>query len=97
MLEILLFRELAWAVTLGFVRLTTNRRVFASPLTIAAACKAVRWTSQANVSLVDPGSNHLATVERLLGEAGVGGNPQNVWVMERVAAGNSLKEQVDCT
>jgi toxin-antitoxin system PIN domain toxin len=59
----------------GFLRISTNRRVFDDPLTIDDAIGRVeRWLEQANVTFLVPGSRHLDTSFRLLRQLGTGSN-----------------------
>ena len=59
----------------GFLRVATNRRVFALPLSIADAVGRVRgWLAQDNVVLVTPGSRHLDIALPLLERLGTGAN-----------------------
>ncbi len=66
---------LAWSVLLGFVRLTTNRRVVESPLDSEAALGYVeRWLGLAVTTVVEPTSRHVQVLRDLLGPTGTGGN-----------------------
>lgn len=66
---------LAWSVSIGFVRLTTNPRVFAHPLTAAESIGIVStWLASANVVPVEPTGRHLAIMQGLLVDVGVAGN-----------------------
>ena len=57
----------------GFLRIATNRRVFALPLSINEAVARVReWLAQDNVVLVTPGSRHLDIALPLLERLGTG-------------------------
>jgi len=59
----------------GFLRISTNRRVFAEPLAIDDALARVRrWLEQANVVRLVPGSEHLDIAFELLAQLGTGGN-----------------------
>jgi uncharacterized protein len=59
----------------GFLRISTNRRVFAEPLAIDDALSRVRrWLEQPNVTSLVPGSEHLDIAFRLLAQLGTGGN-----------------------
>jgi hypothetical protein len=59
----------------GFLRISTNRRVFEDPLSISEAIGRVeRWLEQPNVSFLVPGSRHLETALRLLRQLGTGAN-----------------------
>jgi toxin-antitoxin system PIN domain toxin len=66
---------LAWTVLLGFVRLTTNARVFRSPLASEAALDYVdRWLAHPVTTVVDPTPRHPQVLRDLLGKAGTAGN-----------------------
>ena len=66
---------LPWVVTLGFIRLTTNARIFPAPLSIDASLEIVNgWQRHRNVSTLDPGENHWEILRALLVEAGAGAN-----------------------
>lgn len=57
----------AWAVSLGFVRLMSSRRVLASPMLPSEALGCVRdWMARGNVSVVVPGPRHLDLLDGLL-------------------------------
>jgi uncharacterized protein len=59
----------------GFLRISTNRRVFAVPLAIDDALSRVRrWLEQPNVSRLVPGGEHLDIAFGLLAQLGTGGN-----------------------
>ena len=58
---------LAWAVILGFVRLMSNRRVLAKPMSAAEAVNHCgSWIAQPNVRIVLPGPAHLDILGELL-------------------------------
>lgn len=64
---------LCYPTLLGFVRLTTNRRVFEAPLGIGTAVGHVQsWLDQPNVHLVVPSDRHWPLLRDLLTSAGVG-------------------------
>ena len=66
---------LAWTVPLGFVRLTTNARVFRSPLTSEAALDHVDWwLAHPITTVVDPTPRHPQVLRDLLSKAGTAGN-----------------------
>jgi toxin-antitoxin system PIN domain toxin len=66
---------LAWTVLLGFVRLTTNARVFRSPLASDAALDYVdRWLAHPITTVVDPTSRHAHVLRDLLVTTGTAGN-----------------------
>lgn len=58
---------MAWAVILGFVRLMSNRRVLAKPMSASEAVDHCRsWIVQPNVRIVLPGPTHLNIFTELL-------------------------------
>lgn len=60
---------LPWAVTLGFVRLMSNRAVLVAPLSPELAIRIVEsWLELNTVSVLEPGENHLALVRQLVSE-----------------------------
>lgn len=66
---------LPWAAALGFIRLTTNRRIFPAPLTVDEAIGTVRtWHAHPAVTVPEPTSRHLAVLSGLLLESGTAGN-----------------------
>ena len=66
---------LAWAVVLGFLRLSTHRRVLRDPLPVAKACAHARaWLAQPYVSLLHPGDRHGEILFGLLERLGTAGN-----------------------
>lgn len=59
----------------GFLRVSTNRRVFAEPLTLDDAVLRVEaWLEQPCATFLVPGPRHLETAIRLLKQIGTGGN-----------------------
>ena len=59
----------------GFLRLSTNRRVFTKPLLVTDAIDRVQgWLGRSNVTTLVPGREHLATAFRLLRQLGTGAN-----------------------
>ena len=59
----------------GFLRLSTNRRVFADPLPIEDAIERVqRWFERPQVSLLVAGRRHLEIALRFLQQLGTGAN-----------------------
>lgn len=59
----------------GFLRIATNRRVYADPLPVGNAIARVeRWMERPNVSMLVPGSRHLQLAYALLRRLGTGGN-----------------------
>lgn len=65
----------AWAVALGFVRISTNPNVFEEPLEAARAFGYVEeWLARPVALTLNPGAGHLALMRELLRELGVAGN-----------------------
>ena len=65
----------AWNALLGFVRLTTNARVFASPLTVDEAFDRVEaWLAQPCAAVLAPTKRHTAVLRDLLAPLGTAGN-----------------------
>ena len=63
------------AVTVGFVRLTTNPRIIPSPLTPGAAVGVVRtWLTRPNVTAPHPTARHYDLIAEMLEATGAGGN-----------------------
>ncbi len=66
---------LAWVVLLGFLRLSTNPRVFPRPLAPEiAAAKLEAWLSRDNVRVVREKEEHWETLKPLLSGTGTAGN-----------------------
>lgn len=66
---------IAWAVALGFVRITTHPRVLSNPLAVDRAIQHVEsWLAQPQVTLLHPGDRHAALVFGLLRQLGSAGN-----------------------
>lgn len=66
---------LAWVVILGFIRLTTNRQIVASPWTAEVACSTVRaWLARPYVTIAHPGDRHAEILFGLLTSIGAAGN-----------------------
>jgi len=66
---------LPWVVILGFVRISTNRRIFDAPLSVDEASGFIRsWLNQVAVRTISPREGHWLLVEKLLKEAGTAGN-----------------------
>jgi uncharacterized protein len=60
---------------LGFVRLSTKRKVFQEPLSVSAACSEVRaWLAQPQVIILEPGRRHASIVLDFLERLGTAGN-----------------------
>lgn len=66
---------LAWIALLGFLRLSTRKGIFPTPLSIEQALGIIRsWTSAARVRILNPTERHLAVLSSLLIGAGTAGN-----------------------
>jgi toxin-antitoxin system PIN domain toxin len=66
---------LAQVAVFGFVRVGTNPRVFGNPFTPVEAAEHVRsWQAQPVVQILEPGSDHVANVLKLLETLGTAGN-----------------------
>ncbi len=66
---------LAWVAILGFIRISTHRKILASPLPVAEACGHARaWLAQPQVTILHPGERHAGILFGLLEELGTGGN-----------------------
>jgi len=66
---------LAWAVLIGFVRLSTNPRVFLDPLSHDEALDYVdRWLAHPVTTIVDPTTRHARLLRELLGRTGTAAN-----------------------
>ena len=64
-----------WVVSTGFMRLMTNPRVVASPISTSDAVGYVReWFQHEHITPVNPGPDHLARLDQILQVAGRGGN-----------------------
>lgn len=68
----------SWNALLGFVRLTTNPRVFPSPLTASEAMAQVHdWLAAPSAHMLNPGPQHAEILERLLVARGAAANLVN--------------------
>jgi uncharacterized protein len=65
----------AWIALLAFVRLVTKVGLFPRPLTVDQAMDRVHaWLAASPAVVVEPTTDHPATLRRLLQDVGVGGN-----------------------
>ena len=65
----------AASMVFGFVRISTNRRVFTDPLPVSEATGRVRrWLGQPNVTFLTPGPHYHETALRLLEQVGTASN-----------------------
>ena len=66
---------LPWVVLLGFLRLTTNPRIVARPLTAEQAMQVVDgWLARPMVVALHPGDEHWRILGELLAACGTAGN-----------------------
>jgi len=64
-----------WSVSLGFLRLITNARIFPAAFPVEAALEIVDgWMARRIVIPVTPGEQHWKIVSTLLRESGTAGN-----------------------
>lgn len=64
-----------WNVLLGFLRLSTNPRVFTDPLSAGESIEIISgWLAQPNATTVNPTDRHLAVLGELLEPLGTAGN-----------------------
>lgn len=64
-----------WIVLLGFLRITTQRRVLNSPLPVETAVKHVRsWLARPQVAILQPGPRHGDIILGLLEQVGAAGD-----------------------
>lgn len=62
-------------VIFGFIRISTNRKIFVPPLGVEQATSlVVGWLEAKNVRVVTPGPRHLEIAFQMLRKAGAGGN-----------------------
>lgn len=67
--------RLSWPVLSAFLRLSTNRRVFARPLSLEESIQRIEsWLDQPCVQLVHPTSRHWTIFRQLLIESKATGN-----------------------
>lgn len=65
----------AWAVLLGFLRISTNPAAFKRPLTADEALDYIDgWLAQPVATIVDPAGEHSQALRRLLEPLGAAGN-----------------------
>lgn len=66
---------LAWAAILGFIRLTTNRRIVADPLAVNDVMARIgSWLDLPHVHLVQPSESHFVRLRAELSRLGTAGN-----------------------
>jgi uncharacterized protein len=66
---------LAWAALLGFIRLTTNRRIVAHPLHVHdAMTRVASWLDLPHVHVAQPSGTHFTRLRAELERLGTAGN-----------------------
>lgn len=66
---------LAWIVIIGFIRLGTHPRVFATPFRPDQAIERVaEWLSLPHVTIIHPSQQHFTLLAELIKKAGTAGN-----------------------
>jgi len=66
---------LAWATLLGFIRLTTNRKVVARPLSVRdVATRIGTWLELPHVHVAEPSDTHFSRLRSELERLGTAGN-----------------------
>ncbi|MDX2079444.1 MAG: type II toxin-antitoxin system VapC family toxin [Terrimicrobiaceae bacterium] len=66
---------LTWVVVLGFIRITTSRRILKNPYPLNEILDIVgEWLELPHYDLVHPGGAHFTHLEGLLRKAGAAGN-----------------------
>lgn len=66
---------LAWAAVLGFIRLTTNRKIVARPLSVAdVTARIASWLDLPHIHVAQPSDGHFARLRIELERLGTGGN-----------------------
>ena len=69
---------LAWIVVVAFVRISSNARIYRSPMSVDQATDIVdRWLNNPLVSTIEPTSSHWSILRALLRENGSAGNLTN--------------------
>ena len=66
---------LAWIVLLGFMRISTNPRIFPNPLSTETAIRKIDiWLNHHNTQLMHESENHWSILRELLNDTGAAGN-----------------------
>jgi hypothetical protein len=66
---------LAWATMLGFVRITTNRKIVARPLDVGAVMARLQtWLELPHVHMVQPSDSHFSRLRDAFERLGTAGN-----------------------
>ena len=65
---------LPWLTIWAFLRISTNSRIWTSPLTVKRALGIIKeWIAQPRVVVLNPGPRHAEILERLVNKHGVTG------------------------
>lgn len=66
---------LPWVVLLGFLRITTHRKVLQAPLPVAVACEQIDlWLALPHVHIPHPSDRHFTNLRTALEQLGTAGN-----------------------
>lgn len=66
---------LAWVAILGFIRITTNRRIFARPFAVDEAARSVAaWLEQPHIHIAEPSGRHFERLRAELERLGTAGD-----------------------
>ena len=66
---------LAWATVLGFIRITTNRKIVARPLAVRDVLDRIEgWLDLPHVHVAQPSDAHFAKLRQALERLGAAGN-----------------------
>lgn len=66
---------LAWATLLGFIRITTNRKIVTRPLSVREVLDRIQsWLDLPQVHVAHPSERHFAILREALERLGIGGN-----------------------
>ena len=66
---------LAWATVLGFIRITTNRKIVARPLGVKDVMARIQgWLALPHVHIAQPSETHFARLRAQLERLGTAGN-----------------------
>jgi toxin-antitoxin system PIN domain toxin len=68
--------ELAWATLLGFIRITTNRRIMLRPLPVAdVMTRIANWFELPHIHIPQPSPSHFVGLRSVLERLGTAANP----------------------